>query len=299
MLPSRVPPGVLAVSTPVHDRWWRPRPRLAVAAIAVAAMGLHALFLGVPLAPDEGGYLLVARQWHDSGPLLYGHLWVDRPPLLLAAFALAGPFGATEIHVLACLCAGAMVAVSGWAGWAVAGNTAARWSALAAAALSASALVGAQELDGEMLAIPFVMLACALLLHAWYRDPRGQYLFAAATGVAAIAAMLIKQNFVEGLAFAVVFLGVHIVRAKRVGSSDRRRAAHMLAAFSFGVVARSCRRHRRRTLVDWLDAGALIIRCPRLRHDGGRCADNRNGESPVGQQGRSSRRMARANRRER
>lgn len=84
--------------------------------------------------------------------------------------------------MLACLCAGAMVAVSGWAGWAVAGNTAARWSALA-------------------------------------------------------AAMLNKQNFVEGLAFAVVFLGVHIVRAKRVGSSDRRRAAHMLAAFSFGVVA--------------------------------------------------------------
>lgn len=193
-------------------------------------MGLHALFLGAPLAPDEGGYLLVARQWHNGGPLLYGHLWVDRPPLLLVAFAIAGQAGTVGIHILACLCAGATVLAASWAGWAAAGRRAGLWSALTAGALSASTLIGAQELDGELLAIPFVMLSCALVLHAWYRTPRRQYVFVVAAGVVAVAAPLIKQNFVEAIVFAMVFFGVHIVRG-----IDRRRAVRMVVTFSVGA----------------------------------------------------------------
>lgn len=232
MIPSSGLPSIFAVSTLVSDRWWSRRPWLAVAAVAVAAMALHALFLGAPLAPDEGGYLLVARQWHGEGPLLYGNLWVDRPPLLLVAFAMAGRFGPLGIQVLACLCAGVVVVAAGWAGWAVAGNSAGRWSALTAGALSASALIGTQELDGELLAIPFVMLACSLVLHAWYRAQRGQYLLAGAAGVAATAAVLIKQNFIEAFVFAIVFLGANIL-----SGVDRRRAVRMMATFSIGVAA--------------------------------------------------------------
>ena len=39
-------------------------------------------FLARPLSPDEGGFLLVASQW-EPGTSLYGHYWVDRPPLLM------------------------------------------------------------------------------------------------------------------------------------------------------------------------------------------------------------------------
>lgn len=195
-------------------------------------MGLHALFLGAPLAPDEGGYLLVASQWDNGGPLVYGHLWVDRPPLLLVAFAIAGLAGTVGIHILASLCAGVTVLAAGWAGWAMAGRRAGLWSALTAGALSASTLIDAQELDGELLAIPFVMLSCALVLHAWYRTPRHQYVLVMAAGVVAVAAPLIKQNFVEAIVFAMMFFGVNIIRG-----IDRRRAARMVVTFSIGTAA--------------------------------------------------------------
>jgi len=209
---------------------------MVVGGVAVVAMSLHLIFFGAPLAPDEGGYLLVARQWHGGGSFLYGHLWVDRPPLLLVLFGLAG--GAVGVHLVAALCSGVVVVAAGWAGWAVAGNVAARWSALVAGAFSASGLLSANELDGELLAIPFVLLSCALILHAWYRPGRGRYLCAGAAGVAAVSALMVKQNFVEGIVFATVLLGMHGVR-----SSDRHGAVRMAAAFltgvagSFGVVA--------------------------------------------------------------
>lgn len=45
-----------------------------------------------PLSPDEGGFLLVASQWQPGGSL-YGHYWVDRPPLLISIFDLADHAG--------------------------------------------------------------------------------------------------------------------------------------------------------------------------------------------------------------
>ena len=46
-----------------------------------------------PLRNDEGGYLLVARQWHSGGEFLYGDYFVDRPPLLLLVFRAAALTG--------------------------------------------------------------------------------------------------------------------------------------------------------------------------------------------------------------
>lgn len=231
MVPSSALHSVIGVNARGVGQWWVQHPRAAVGLIAIAATGVHALFLGAPLAPDEGGYLLVANHWHDGGPLIYGHYWVDRPPLLLIAFAIAGLAGPVGIHLLACLCSGVAVLAAGWAGWAVAGRKAGMWSALTAGALSASTLADAQELDGELLAIPFVLLSCALLLHAWYRRPKRWYVFGWLAGVMAIAAPLIKQNFVEALVFAMVFIG-----AQLLGSTGRRRAKHLATAFSFGAM---------------------------------------------------------------
>jgi hypothetical protein len=52
-------------------------------------------FVSAPLSPDEGGFLVLARQWHADGPggSLYGRYWVDRPPLLVATFRLADALG--------------------------------------------------------------------------------------------------------------------------------------------------------------------------------------------------------------
>src|SRR5690349_19913964 len=49
-------------------------------------------FLHHPLEQDEGGFLLLGRQW-THGTSLYGDYWVDRPPLLLWLFSAVGSVG--------------------------------------------------------------------------------------------------------------------------------------------------------------------------------------------------------------
>ena len=211
----------------------RRHPAATVVAASLIAGILHALYLGVALLPDEGGYLLVARHG-DTGSYLYGQLWVDRPPLLILAFGLIAPFGATGVHLLASLSSAFFVLAAGWAGWAARGGTAARWSAIAAAALSASSLMGSQELDGELLAIPFVMVACAATLHAVYRS-RSKFssiAFAITGGAAGSAALLVKQNFAEGLVFGLVLLAAHLAACR----GKRRRNAFTAAAFAVGAI---------------------------------------------------------------
>ena len=82
----------------------RTRTVLAVAAAVLLGVALRLPFLTDPLEPDEAGYLLVARQWHLLDAHLYGHLWVDRPPLLVLLFRLAdtwGPYGVRLLGVAA------------------------------------------------------------------------------------------------------------------------------------------------------------------------------------------------------
>jgi len=87
------------------------------------AVGLRIPYLPHPLSPDEGGYLLVARQWDGAGPHLYGELWVDRPPLLLAFDRLADAVGGVlALRLLACVVVVALVALAGWVGWLLAGS---------------------------------------------------------------------------------------------------------------------------------------------------------------------------------
>ena len=218
--------------------WSRCHPAGTVVAASLIAGILHALYLGVALQPDEGGFLLVAKHW-TTGPYLYGQLWVDRPPLLILAFGLIAPFGATGVHLLASMSSVFFVLAAGWAGWAARGETAARWSAIAAAALSASALMGSQELDGELLAIPFVMVACAAILHAVYRS-RSKFAsiaFAIAGGTAGSAALLVKQNFAEGLVFGFVLIAARLIAHRGKQRNDAfTSAALTAAAFTVGAI---------------------------------------------------------------
>src|SRR6476661_8822439 len=93
----------------------RPQARwIGVAALLAAVVRLP--FLGRPLTSDEGGYLMVAAQWHP-GTSLYGDYWVDRPPLLVALFGLADAAGgAVGLRLLGVVVAVGAVLLAAWIG---------------------------------------------------------------------------------------------------------------------------------------------------------------------------------------
>ena len=218
----------------LRSRWLIESGR-SIAIGCLIAVALHVPFLGGALHPDEGGFLLVARQWHDEGPSLYGHLWVDRPPLLLLAFrAVDTVLGAGGIRVVACLAAVLLVVTAGWAGWQVGGAAGARWASLTAAAMGSSYAVGAYELNGELLAAPVMMLACGCILHALHRagTDRRRALWAVAAGIAATSAVLVKQNFVD----ALVFSGVLVLASMRWGNLSRKAGRRLLGSLVVGAL---------------------------------------------------------------
>ena len=168
-------------------------------------------FLAAPLSPDEGGFLVVASQWRP-GTSLYGSYWVDRPPLLIAAFAVAdafgGPVALRVIGILAALLAIIAGAALGWyaSGRRSAGAVAAAW---VVAAFLATPLFGTRMVDGELLSAPLVLGGLATLLASYGpMTTRRRVALRGSAGALAAGAFLVKQNMVDVLLVAVV-LGVH------------------------------------------------------------------------------------------
>lgn len=213
-----------------------------VLALAGAAVVLRLPFLWAPEGADEGGYLAVARQWHGAGPSLYGHYWVDRPPLLIVLFQVASALGGMPaVRVLGALAAGVAVLGVADAARRVSGHRAAVWSAVLAAVLFASPQLGTVQVNGELLAAPFVAWSVACWLralplpaspgpgnqpagHTQLSPHSGAALAAFGAGVLAASAVLVKQNMVDPLVFA----GASALVAWGTGAarrSDVRRAA--------------------------------------------------------------------------
>lgn len=196
----------------------------AFAAAVAAAVRLP--FLTQPLGPDEGGFLLVASQW-SPGPSLYGGYFVDRPPGLIAMYDVADRLGgAIPLRVLGAMAVVAAVLLAGRLGRTPA--------AVLCAALLSTPLFGSMEINGELLAVPFVLAAAVLVLRA-YRTDRGPDRFAAAmgAGAASAAAALVKQNMIDGVVVAVVVL-VAMALERRL-----REATLCAAAFVAGAIAAS------------------------------------------------------------
>jgi 4-amino-4-deoxy-L-arabinose transferase-like glycosyltransferase len=192
--------------------WLRVSSRRFVGLVAGAVALVRLLTLVGPLHPDEAGYLLVAQGWRSGGPNLYGHYFVDRPPLLIALYRVAVMTGwPSTIRVLASISAVLFVVAAAWAARQVVGDRGVRWAALAAGALVTTPLLMAQEADGEIFAAPLVMVAVALTLAAVRRGGGRSFVLAVGAGVAAGCAVMVKQNFVDALVFAVTLLvvGVH------------------------------------------------------------------------------------------
>jgi hypothetical protein len=182
-----------------------------VALVVVLRLG----YLVGPLFSDEAGYLLVAQDWHAGGPNLYGHYFVDRPPLLMALYRVAVVTGwPPTVRLLATLFAVVFVASAGWAAHQVVGERGARWAALVAAAFAVTPAVVSQEADGEIFAAPLVMLAIALTLAAVRRSGARAFGLAVVAGGVAGAAVMVKQNFADAVVFAVVLLVASLVQRR-------------------------------------------------------------------------------------
>lgn len=201
---------------------------LALAALAAA---VRLPLLARPLSPDEGGFLLLAGQW-APGSSVYGDYWVDRPPLLIGIFGLAGHLGgAVGLRLLGMIAVAASVVLAGAIGRVAAPGR--RWAptltAATAAVFLSTPLFGTREVNGELLASPFVLggllavfLAVAGRSVAWW----------AAAGVLAVCAVAVKQNMADVVVAGAVAL-VWQLRAQGI----RRAAYGALAAVAGGVTA--------------------------------------------------------------
>lgn len=199
----------------------------------VATVALRLPFLFHSPSSDEAGFLMVGAGWHAGGTSLYGNYWVDRPPLLIGLFHLSSAFGGlTALRLLGCVAAGLIVLGSSVTAGMIAGRRAARWSAIVAAALCTTPLLGTVNVNGELLAAPFVVgsiaAAVAALRTAW--DRRAVQL-AVAAGAAAMCALLVKQNLADAFVFGLVATTI----SWRRGDISGRRATRVLASAGGGA----------------------------------------------------------------
>ncbi|TIC83246.1 hypothetical protein E8D34_16195 [Nocardioides sp. GY 10113] len=212
--------------------------RGAPAGVVVALVMLATALLRVPmldarLGSDEGGFLMVAGQW-DPGRSLYGDYWVDRPPLIIGIFQIADALGggAVALRLLGLTCAVASVGLAAVLGRLVAPDR--RWAPVVAAATASvfllSPLFGAFEVNGELLASPFVLGGLAAVLRA-ARSGRTATALAwwTVAGAAGAAAASTKQSMLDVAAAAGVVVLIHLAR--------RRWRAAAVAVAGFGAGA--------------------------------------------------------------
>ena len=230
------------------------RARLVVLLAVTAVVVLRLPFLGADLAADEAGDLYVGGRWAllSPGRSLYGDFWVDRPPLLVTLFGLADRLGgAVPLRLVGLLaCAVTVLAavdtvdrltrapagpaptptsgrarLASWSpGWPAA------WAAVATAALLVTPRTDALTVNGEVLAAPFLAVACAATVRA-VRGPGGPARPALLAGACAVAAVLVKQNLVD----AAVWGG--LLTLASIPTVGARRAARVLGLAAAGGLA--------------------------------------------------------------
>lgn len=216
----------------------RPRPaspaverdlgRWVVPVAVMFVMVLRLPFLNHAASPDEAGFLIVGTQWHTGGTSLYGNYWVDRPPLLIGIFHLASMLGGLPaLRVLGCLAAGLTVLGSAKAAGSIGGQRAAGWTAVVAAALFTTPLLGTIAVNGELLASPFIAWSITATVAALRTDDVGRArLLAIGAGASGMAALLVKQNLADALVFGLVATAI----ACHCGEITRRHGVRIVVA---------------------------------------------------------------------
>ncbi len=226
---QRTPRGTGRLTTAVRSV----RSGPLVVGVALLAMLVRLPRLDAPLSPDEGGFLMVAAQW-APGSSLYGDYWVDRPPLLMGLFALADALGGTvplRLVGAAAVLVSVLLAARLAALVAPGRATAPALVAVTVAALASTPLHGAQDVNGELLALPFV-LAGLVALVAGTGPGRSDAVAWAAAGVLAACAVAVKQSVVD-LVVAGLVASVWVARTRPI------EAVRLLASAAAGGTAAS------------------------------------------------------------
>ncbi|MER6971436.1 hypothetical protein ABT304_10295 [Nocardioides sp. NPDC000445] len=232
-------------------RGWTDTAIVLVAALLATAAWLP--FLHRPLTSDESGFLMLAEQWRP-GRSLYGDYWVDRPPLLLWLFTIAGHLGPVDVtssglvapglKLLGAVASGMSVVLAGvLANQVSPGHRSARLATVVlAAALLSSPLLGMSAVNGELLAVPFVLLGLVCAVTAMRRSWGWRTaVLAAGAGAAGMAAALVKQNFIDVFVFTAVLVAVSHGRVPRLwerAATFAGGAAVLLGAAVLGAWAR-------------------------------------------------------------
>ncbi len=226
--PGPVPRAAQGITRAVESRW-------TVPLAALAAFVLRLPGVGRPIRPDEAGFTLVARSWAPEADSIYGHYFVDRPPLLISVFklsdAIGGPLFIRVIGALACT---VLVLLAARTARVVAGDGAAPWTAICVAAITSSPLINLVAVKGELLGLPFVMAACLLAVVA-LRDRSVP--LAALAGTSAMVAVGFKQSLLGGLVFAGTLLLVALITRRIEGRTFLRLAGAGLAGAAVPVAA--------------------------------------------------------------
>lgn len=208
---------------------------------ALVAVALRLPYVRTPLRSDEGGFLLVASQWHP-GSSLYGNYWVDRPPLLIAFYGVADRLGgATALRLMGCVLVFTAVLLAHLLGRTMTRSVVRRvsaWPAVLTFALVVIPWGGALEVNGELVALPLVLLGLIAAVRAAneLEGDRRWRMWAAAGALGAAAAM-VKQNFFDVLVFGTVLIVMNAWSAQPApkGPRPRRAAAAQLGALGAGA----------------------------------------------------------------
>ncbi len=183
-----------------------PRFGLALTIVALVTVVLRLAVLRAPLSADESGFLQVAKHWHAGGGSLYGPYFVDRPPLLLELFSVADALGGVIAwRLIGAVAVAVTVVCVGMAARRVAGS---RCRPLGRAGCRrvvwSPRCSGTTVPNGELVAAPFVaggVWAAVTTVSTSSGPLRARA--AGLTGACAAAALLVKQNMLDVVVFAV------------------------------------------------------------------------------------------------
>ncbi|QIG41822.1 hypothetical protein G5V58_02645 [Nocardioides anomalus] len=209
--------------------------RRTVAVAAALAFLVRLVGLLRPVRADEAGWVLVARSWHPSADSLYGAYFVDRPPPLITLVKVVDTIGGpSALRAVGALAGAALVLLAAWTARLVADERAARWTAVAAAALVTTPAIDVVAAKGELLVLPFLVGAAGLALAA-VRD-RSPAL-AAAAGLAAGVPLGLKQNLAGGVVFVAVLFVASLLTGRLARGDLVRLAGAAVAGFALPVLA--------------------------------------------------------------
>ncbi|MFL6061858.1 MAG: hypothetical protein ACJ72E_11555 [Marmoricola sp.] len=200
----------------------------------VAVVVIRLLEMRSGAAPDEGGFLVVASQWHSGGTTLYGHYWVDRPPVLITIFGLAHVLGGLlALRLLGILAAVLTLWFLHSTVRRLYGERPAAWAAVVAGALLVSPLYGAVDVNGELFALVFVSLGIRLAVEAVHAEDNAISRGAAVgAGAAAVLAVLTKQNIAD----VAIFAAAAWLVGWRTGQLTGRRLVSLISYAAVGAV---------------------------------------------------------------